>query len=195
MRRMEEYTLVRARRKTLSLQVTRELKVVVRAPRWVSKREIEAFVEGRADWIRQHRERQAQRNAADTVSPKEEAALLSLAKELLPRRTEMFGNRLGLTASSVRITGARTRFGSCNGPARLCFSWRLLRYPLAAIDYVVVHELCHIPHKNHGAAFYREIEKILPDYREREQLLRQLPLPAGEAIEAAQELLQKEETV
>lgn len=192
---MQSYTLVRTRRKTLSLQVTRELEVVVRAPRWAPTREIEAFVDSRADWIARCLQQQAQRNAADRLTEEEEAALRALAQRLLPRKTETFGNRLGLWPSSVRITGARTRFGSCNGPDRLCFSWRLLRYPEAAIDYVVVHELCHIPHKNHGAAFYRRIETVLPDYRERERLLRQPPLPAGEAIQAAIALLQKEETV
>ena len=63
-------------------------------------------------------------------------------------------------------------WGSCSGKNSISFSWRLMQYPEAAIDYVVVHELAHIRHHNHSAAFYSFVEKILPDYRERARLLR-----------------------
>lgn len=54
----------------------------------------------------------------------------------------------------------------------LCFSWRLMQYPPEAVDYVVVHELAHIVHKNHGNAFYALIGSVLPDYPARRALLR-----------------------
>lgn len=57
----------------------------------------------------------------------------------------------------------------------LCFSWRLLLYPPEAVDYVVVHELAHILEKNHAPAFYRLIAGVLPDYRARERLLKEIP--------------------
>ncbi len=192
---MEEYTLVRSRRKTLSMQVTRELEVVVRAPKWLPKREIDAFVKSREGWIVQHKARQAARNAAEALSEEEEVMLRTLAGALLPRKAAAWGKRMELCPASVRVTGARTRFGSCSGENRICFSWRLLRYPETAIDYVVVHELAHIRHKNHGTAFYEEIEQVLPDYREWEQLLRQPPMLAAEAIPAAEALLTEEAPV
>ena len=77
----------------------------------------------------------------------------------------------------ITVTGARTRFGSCSPKNRLCFSFRLMEYPLPAIEYVVVHELAHIRHKNHGPDFYRLVEGTLPDYRQRIGLLK-LP-PSG----------------
>ena len=80
---------------------------------------------------------------------------------------------MGLTPAGVRITGAQKRFGSCSGQNRLCFSWRLMLYPPEAIDYVVVHELAHIHHHNHGPAFYALVEQYMPDYRQRQALLRQ----------------------
>ena len=79
---------------------------------------------------------------------------------------------MGLQPTGVTVTGARKRFGSCSGKDRICFSWRLMLYPPEAIDYVVVHELAHIRHKNHSKAFYDLVASVLPDYREREALLR-----------------------
>ena len=79
---------------------------------------------------------------------------------------------MGVQPAGIAITGARKRFGSCSGKNRICFSWRLMAYPEAAIDYVVVHELAHIRHKNHGPDFYAFVQEILPDWRERRALLR-----------------------
>ena len=79
---------------------------------------------------------------------------------------------MGLKPKGVKITSAKKRFGSCSANDSICYSWRLMLYPKEAIDYVVVHELAHIVHKNHGQGFYSLIEKYLPDYKERENLLR-----------------------
>ena len=81
-------------------------------------------------------------------------------------------NRMNDLIPGVKITGAKTRFGSCNSRNSLCFSWRLMQYPDEAIDLVVVHELCHIAHHDHGAGFYALLGSILPDHRERMKLLR-----------------------
>ena len=79
---------------------------------------------------------------------------------------------MGLEPTGVKITSAKKRFGSCSAKNSICYSWRLMLYSKEAIDYVVVHELAHIAHKNHGPQFYALIEKYLPDYKEREKLLR-----------------------
>ena len=80
---------------------------------------------------------------------------------------------MGLHPTGLRITSARTRFGSCSAKNSICFSWRLMQYPDAAVDYVVVHELAHIREKNHGRAFYALVEQFLPDWRERRALLKE----------------------
>ena len=78
----------------------------------------------------------------------------------------------GSALTGIRITSARTRFGSCSGKNSLCFSWRLMEYPEEAIDYVVVHELAHLRYMNHGAEFYALIARYLPDWKTRRALLR-----------------------
>ena len=74
---------------------------------------------------------------------------------------------MGVTPTALKITSARTRYGSCSGKNSINFSLFLMEKSARAIDYVVVHELAHIKQHNHSPAFYKEIEKILPDYKER----------------------------
>ena len=102
----------------------------------------------------------------------ETEALRQKAKAYIPPRVTYWAQRMGLAPAAVKITSARTRFGSCSSKDTLCFSLYLMQYPDDAIDAVVVHELCHMRHRNHSPAFYAEVERWLPDYRQRENLLK-----------------------
>ncbi len=168
-----DYLVKRSRRRTLCLQITEDMDVLVRAPMTLASREIERFVEKNAGWIEAQRELLRLRRAAH---PEPDAAgmeeLRRRAREHLPARVEHFSRIMGLVPAAVKITAAKTRFGSCSGKNSICFSCRLMQYPDAAVDYVVVHELAHIVHKNHGKDFYRLVASVLPDYRERRALLR-----------------------
>lgn len=172
---MTEYELIRSSRRTLGLEITTDLRVVVRAPHRCPKREIERFVASHEDWIARHLVTQRERAAAAAarqVSPEEEARLRTLAAEVIPQRVAYYSRVMGLVPTGVRITGAEKRFGSCSSKNSLCFSWRLMQYPPEAIDYVVVHELAHIRHHDHSAAFHALVAQVLPDHRERRALLR-----------------------
>ena len=168
-----DYKRVECRGKTLSLHIDETLQVVVRAPRWVPKAEVDRFVRSHESWIQKATERQRRRNEQEAqLTEKRITELKALAKAELPRRTAYFAKIMGVTPKSVKITSAKKRFGSCSGQNGICYSWRLMLYPSEAIDYVVVHELAHIRQQNHSPAFYREIEKILPDYKARAKLLK-----------------------
>ena len=168
-----DYKRVECRGKTLSLHIDETLQVVVRSPRWVPKAEVDRFVQSHENWIQKATERQRRRNEQEALlTEKRITELKALAKAELPRRTAYFAKIMGVTPKSVKITSAKKRFGSCSGQNGICYSWRLMLYPSEAIDYVVVHELAHIRQKNHSPAFYREIEKILPDYKARAKLLK-----------------------
>ena len=79
---------------------------------------------------------------------------------------------MGVSYGTVKITSAQKRFGSCSAKNNICFSYILMQYPIEAIEYVVVHELAHTVHHDHSKAFYALIEKYMPDYKQREKLLR-----------------------
>ena len=172
---MVDYTLIRSSRRTLGLEITADLQIVVRAPKRCSQRQIADFVARHEDWIRDHlaiQQRRADAAAARAVTPAQEAELRQQAKAYIPQRVALYAPLVGVTPAGVKITSAQKRFGSCSGKNRLCFSWRLMQYPPAAIDYVVVHELCHIHHHNHSAAFWAAVAAVMPDYKQRQALLR-----------------------
>ena len=168
-----EYTLIRSRRKTLAIEITREAKLVVRAPLRCSKAQIERFLTEKQGWIESHLAKMEARNRAHPEpTAEEEAALRQQAKRVLPQLVEKWAAVMAVEPAGITSTGARTRFGSCSPKNRLCFSWRLMQYPEEAVDYVVVHELAHIRHHNHSPAFYGLVEQYMPDYRRRRALLR-----------------------
>lgn len=171
------YTLLRSNRKTMAIEITRTGDVLVRVPLFVSDLQALSFLKEKEDWVESHRRKALARREAYPEPTKEEVQRLKgMAKEQLPPLVEKYAAVMGLTPAHVSITGARTRFGSCSGKNRICFSWRLLAYPQAAVEYVVVHELAHLKEKNHGAGFYRLVSQYMPDYREREKLLKNPPL-------------------
>lgn len=171
---MDKYELVRSRRKTLAIEVDRTGRVVIRAPMRATGEQIERFVAAHAAWIARAQARQRARLAAHP-EPDEarRAELIRRAKEELPPKVAYYAQLMGVQPTGLKITSARTRFGSCSGKNSLCFSWRLMEYPEAAVDYVVVHELAHITHKNHGPRFWVLVERYMPDYRARRALLRE----------------------
>lgn len=170
-----DYDIIRTKRKTLALEITSEGRVIVRSPVKCSDKIIEAFVLRHDEWIKRNLKKceERRRNAEIfKINDDDRGKYIRLAKEYLPERTAYWSDITGLKPSYVKITSAEKRYGSCNGKNGICYSYRVMAYPEKAIDYVIVHELAHIKHKNHGAEFYKLIEKYLPDYREREKILK-----------------------
>lgn len=167
------YEIIRSNRRTVSLEITADCRVLVRAPLRIGGPDIEKFVQSHSRWLDEHMARaQSRAQAHPEPSATERAVLLEKARADLPARVTRFAAVMGLTPAGVRITDARRRFGSCSAQNRLCFSWRVMQYPDEAVDYVVVHELAHIAQKNHGPDFYRLVESVLPDWKRRQSLLR-----------------------
>lgn len=93
----------------------------------------------------------------------------------LPRikqRVAHFAGKIGVPAGSVQIKDLGYRWASCLKNCDLHFHWKCPMAPLTVIDYIVVHELCHLHHRDHSDAFWNEVDKVLPDYRDRKEWLR-----------------------
>lgn len=173
---MIEFELRRSRRKSISMEITEDLHILVRAPLWMRMEDIQRFVSEHEPWAVKHLEIARVRRGREQrfeSSPEEVEQLKKRAAAEIPPRVEYYARLMGLHPTGVKITSARKRFGSCSAKNSLCFSYQLMMYPPEAVDYVVVHELAHIVHKNHSAAFYRLIQQYLPDYRERIKMLKQ----------------------
>lgn len=108
---------------------------------------------------------------AKTITPKAEQAFTRWYKEqairVISERVSYYAKRHGFSYTNVRITSARTRWGSCSPKGTLGFTWRLVMAPLSVIDYVVLHELVHLKIKNHSKAFWSNVHALVPDYKQK----------------------------
>ena len=98
---------------------------------------------------------------------------LARANDLIPAAVAAWAERMGVTPRAVLVRDQRRRWGSCGADGTLRFNWRLVLVPPAALDYVAVHELAHLRHHDHSPAFWREVARWLPGWRERRQVLRE----------------------
>ena len=170
---MIEYELIRSNRKTVSITVKPDGKVIVRAPLLASKRRIEQFVESKREWIIKNVKRALENPSPvpKDFSPEEKKRLVKQARILITQRVEHYAPIIGVSYNRIAIKDTKTRWGSCSRDGNLNFSFRLVLEPLELLDYVVVHELCHRLHMNHSKEFWREVERVIPDYKERRRRL------------------------
>ena len=162
-----EYTVIRSKRKTISLELRPE-GLLVRAPRFATKWQIDRFVKDHELWIEKHREKLEERQRAlkdvDRVSDEDLKELAKKAKEVIPERVAHYAPLVGVTYGRITIRNEKTRWGSCSAKGNLNFNCLLMLTPPEVIDSVVVHELCHRLQMNHSDRFYREVRRVYPEY-------------------------------
>ena len=170
-----EIKVIRSNRKTMTLQINKDLEIILRAPYKAKKSEIEKFISSNEAWIEKSYKKMQDRVSRMPVYSDDEEEINRLkaeAERVICPMVDYYAEKLGLYPERIGFTKAKTRFGSCSGKNRISFSCYLMLYDERAIEYVVVHELCHIKHKNHGKEFYNLIGSVMPDYKEREKLLK-----------------------
>jgi len=215
------YHLIRSkkRRKTISLHIKEDGKIVIYTPYCTPKWEIEKFIEEKESWIigkiseREKRTKEVEKTflpgekflylgewyPLEIQESSNRGAPLTLAfgkfilshdrigeardlfchwykkeaKEKITERVDHYGNRFQLLPEGIKITSARSRWGSCSRDNRLSFSWRIIMASLTIIDYVLIHELVHIREKNHSQKFWNYLESVLPNYRKHRSWLRE----------------------
>lgn len=95
------------------------------------------------------------------------------AKEYFPKRVAYFHTFTGGDFKKITIRDQKTRWGSCSSSGTLSFNYRLMYAPPRVLDYVVVHELCHLTHMNHSKAFWAMVASIMPEYKIYRQWLKE----------------------
>lgn len=167
-----EYNLIYSDRKSISISV-KEGKIVVRAPKNTPLETVTKILERHVKWIKkQVRKSEKERNIFEGLTEDKIAQIRKEARIYFKDKTESYSKIMGLNYGRITISSAKTRFGSCSSKGNISYSYRLMFYPEAAREYVVVHELAHILEMNHSKKFYSIIEKVLLDHKERRQLLR-----------------------
>ena len=166
-----DYTLIRSKRKSVSIQVDENCNITVRAPLRISQKEIDKILLEKKNWLEKTMISQREMKKMIKEYSDEDIKLLrKKAKEVIPQKVEYYAQIMRVTPTSVKINSAKKRFGSCSGTNSLNFSLYLMDKDERFIDYVVVHELAHIRHHNHSKDFYEFIEQFMPDYKERMKL-------------------------
>ena len=135
-----------------------------RVPERMSKAEIERVLESQSAWIAREREKQVPRLALDPRAVSEATARRA-SRELVTMVAEAEAQTLGVRYERIAIRGQRTRWGSCSSRGTLSFNWRLALAPLSVLDYVVVHELCHLREPNHSRRFWTLVSERRPGWR------------------------------
>jgi len=169
-------TSKRAKRMRITIGRDTEATVTVTRPRRISMRVVERFVKEKSEWIFATQEKSKQRGSGilhngtrkTYMNRKEEA------RALATERLQYFSTQYGLTYNRLSIRDQKTRWGSCSTKRNLNFNYRIVFLPPRLLDYIIVHELCHLRHLNHGPRFWRLMEQELPDARQRSKELRVL---------------------
>lgn len=166
--------LERSKRKTLSIQVTRQMQLQIKSPLQTSEKEIFRFLQQKRFWIYKQAKRE-QENQKNRVARSEEEIekLRELARRILTDKSYEYAQVLGVSFQKIRIANQRTRWGSCSSKGTISYNWKLVLMPEEIMDYVVVHELCHLKEMNHSVHFWNLVASVLPDYTVRRAWLKQ----------------------
>ena len=167
-----EYEIIRSDRKTLSMQLKEDGRLVVRAPRRMSAREIERFLRGHWDWVEKQQAKLAARPRVEPMTEEELAELKKRARGVFIARCAYYAPLAGVRFGQISVRSQHTKWGSCSAKGNLNFNCLLLLAPPEVLDYVVVHELCHRLEMNHSPRFWAQVGRILPDFESSRRWLR-----------------------
>ncbi len=176
-------TVVRSKRKSYGIVVDEQARVSVRIPLRGSKTVAKNLVREKKDWIfekvalQKRRKQVRESQNVSQYSPEQRAGMekryREAAKEYFPKRADYYAQQLGVSYERIRIAGQKTRWGSCSSKGTLSFNWKLMLAPPKVLDYVVVHEICHLKEMNHSPRFWRLVEELMPDYKEYRKWLKE----------------------
>jgi len=165
------YILIRSRRKSIAIIIHPTGVVHVRAPLRLPLDIIESTLRDKSSWIssKQHSASQRMMRRPDLPDLPSEPEIRST----FIREFDFWWRLCSIPYTKVRLSRARTRWGSCSSTGTISLNVQLARLPKNLLEYVVVHELAHRHEMNHSPAFWRIVATILPDYRQRRKELAQ----------------------
>ena len=166
----------RARR--LSITIHEDGRIRLTVPYRVSNRAAYAFIVAKMGWIERHlaKQKRTKHISYPFTDQKGYIQFAPKARKLLQQRTEELSEQTGLAFQRIAIRNQKTRWGSCSSKGTLSYNYKLYFLPEQLRDYIIIHELCHTKHMNHGIRFWSLVEKHCPEYREYEKQLKKFKL-------------------
>ncbi len=175
----EDIEIKRSGRKTMAVEINKELKVIVRVPYFVSDKAVAEFIAKQEPWIESHielmRKKLDRRGESSKLPAFTDADLRELgakALEMLLPRVEYYAKQLGVSYGRITVRNQVSRWGSCSSKGNLNFNCLLALCPDKVVDYVVIHELCHRREMNHSKAFWSLVECLCPSWKKERDWLK-----------------------
>lgn len=163
------YIIQKSRRRSISVSVLADNRVLVKAPYGTCERTVQKFLVSKKAWITKQIEKQNIQNQKALelgfLDDEEIRKIKRQARKIILERVEYWSRQIGVTYGKISIRLQGTRWGSCSANGNLSFNCLLVIMPEEIMNSVVVHELCHRKHMNHSKEFYAEINRVFPDYK------------------------------
>ena len=171
------YIIQKSRRRSISVSVLSDNRVLVKAPYGTTEQRIQEFLVSKKSWITKQIEKQNSQiqraSEMGFLSADEIKEIKKKAKKIIPERVGYYAKCIGVTYGLISIRLQSSRWGSCAANGNINFNCLLVLMPSEILDSVVVHELCHRKHMNHSKEFYAEIDKVFPDYKRCDKWLKE----------------------
>lgn len=169
--------IIKNKRKSIAIEVKKDLSIVVRAPIFVSNKEIQKFIDEKSAWIEKTIEKIKVRNEQEKsmlkFTTEEIHNLADKALEIIPKRVDYYAKIMDVSYGRITIRNQVSRWGSCSQKGNLNFNCLLMLCPSEVLDYVVIHELCHIKEMNHSKRFWGLVERFCPEYKQHKAWLKE----------------------
>lgn len=166
--------IVRSERRTMSLEIKEDGRLLIRVPYGVSTKEAVDFAKQHENWLAKNYAKVVNRKESrPAYRPEEIEEYKEKLRPVLEHRAAYYAGMMRVNYQKITIKDQKTRWGSCSAKGNLNFNWKLFLMPPEILDYVLVHELAHRIEMNHSDRFWKQVEKIIPDYKERRRWLKE----------------------
>ena len=156
---MPEYEIKYSKIKNIYIQI-KNGKIIVKAPKRISKKEIEKIIEQKSEWIKKTIEKENKKQEKKELYTKEEF------KEIIEKNANELIQKTGLRPNKITIKQIKYAWGSCSSKKNITLNLELIKYSQQAIRYVILHELCYLKYMNHSKDFWDLVEKYMPNYKQ-----------------------------
>lgn len=157
-KKITQYEIIYSKIKNVYIQI-KDGKVIIKAPKRISEKELEKIIEKKSGWIEKNLEKTSQKQEKSPLYTEEQF------KKIVEKNASELINTTGLIPRKIRIRDIKYAWGSCSNNKNITINKKLISYSELAIRYVILHELCHLKYMNHSKDFWDLVQKYMPEYK------------------------------
>ena len=158
-KKITQYEIIYSKIKNVYIQI-KDGKVIIKAPKRISEKELEKIIEKKSGWIEKNLEKTSQKQEKSPLYTEEQF------KKIVEKNASELINTTGLIPRKIRIRDIKYAWGSCSNNKNITINKKLISYSELAIRYVILHELCHLKYMNHSKDFWDLVQKYMPEYKQ-----------------------------